>query len=65
MDLKIRRIALHIDDPKLGWQLSALFTAKGAIVHRAKDEVELGLFVDRLGADIIVARVRPDRSSLN
>ena len=65
MDLKNRRIAIRIDDPQLRWQLSELLMKNGAVVHRARDEEELRLFVDRLGVEVVVAEARPDRSRLN
>ena len=65
MDLKNRRIAVRIDDPQLRWQLSELLMKNGAVVHRARDEEELRLFVDRLGVEVVVAEARPDRSRLN
>ena len=65
MDLKNRRIAVRIDDPQLRWQLSELLMKNGAAVHRARDEEELRLFVDRLGVEVVVAEARPDRSRLN
>ena len=37
----------------------------GAAVHRARDEEELRLFVDRQGVEVVVAEARPDRSRLN
>jgi DNA-binding response OmpR family regulator len=54
MDLKNRRIALHIDDPELRYQLSELLMKNGAVVHGARDEVELQRVVDRLGVEIVV-----------
>ena len=65
MDLKTRRVAVGIDDPQLAWQLSDLLMKNGAVVHRARDEEELRLFVDRLGVEVVVAEARPDRSRLN
>ena len=65
MELKNRRVAIRIDDAQLQWQLSDLLMKKGAVVHRARDEDELRLFVDRLGVEVVVAEARPDRSSLN
>ncbi len=65
MDLKNRRIAVRIDDAQLAWQLSDLLMKNGAVVHRARDEEELRLFVDRLGVEVVVAEARPDRSRLN
>ena len=64
MELKNRRVAIRIDDAQLRWQLSDLLTKKGAVVHRARDEDELRLFVDRLGVEVVVAEARPDRSRL-
>ena len=54
MDLKNRRIALHIDDPELRYQLSELLMKNGAVVHGARDGVELQRLVDRLGVEIVV-----------
>ena len=65
MDLKNRRIALHIDDPELRYQLSELLMKNGAVVHGARDEVELQRLVDRLGIEVVIAEARPDRSRLN
>ena len=65
MDLKNRRIALHIDDPELRYQLSELLMKNGAVVHGARDEVELQQLVDRLGVEVVIAEARPDRSRLN
>ena len=65
MELKNRRVAIRIDDAQLRWQLSDLLMKKGAVVHRARDEDELRLFVDRLGVEVVVAEARPDRSSFN
>ena len=55
MDLKNRRIALHIDDPERRRQLSKLLMKNGAVVHDARDEVELQHVVDKLGVEIVVA----------
>ncbi|MBT4979027.1 MAG: hypothetical protein HOA27_01280 [Gemmatimonadetes bacterium] len=65
MDLKNRRIAVRIDDPELRYQLSELLMKNGAVVHGARDEVELQRLVDRLGVEIVIAEARPDRSRLN
>jgi DNA-binding response OmpR family regulator len=75
MDLKNRRIALHIDDPELRYQLSELLMKNGAVVHGARDGVELQRLVDRLGVEIVVAdrlgveivvaAVKPPRIGLN
>jgi DNA-binding response OmpR family regulator len=65
MDLKNRRIALHIDDPELRYQLSELLMKTGAVVHGARDEMELQRLVDRLGVEVVIAEARPDRSRLN
>ena len=75
MDLKNRRIALHIDDPDLRRRLSELLMNNGAVVHGARDEVELQrlldklgvevVVVDRLGKEIVVAAVKPSRIGLN
>ena len=65
MDLKNRRIALHIDDPELRYQLSELLMKNGAVVHGARDEMELQRLVDRLGVEVVIAEARPDRSRLN
>jgi translation initiation factor 6 (eIF-6) len=37
----------------------------GAIVHGARDEVELQRVVDTLGVEIVVATVKPVRIGLN
>jgi hypothetical protein len=37
----------------------------GAVVHGARDEVELQRLVDRLGVEVVVAEARSDRSRLN
>jgi CheY-like chemotaxis protein len=65
MDLKNRRIAVRIDDPELRYQLSELLMKNGAVVHGARDEVELQRLVDRLGVEVVIAEARPDRSRLN
>jgi CheY-like chemotaxis protein len=65
MDLKNRRIALHIDDPELRYQLSELLMKNGAVVHGARDEVELQQLLDKLGVEVVIAEARPDRSRLN
>jgi hypothetical protein len=65
MELKNRRVAVRIDDAQLAWQLSDLLMKNGAVVHRARDEEELRLFVDRLGIEVVIAEARPDRSRLN
>ena len=75
MDLKNRRIAVRIDDPELRYQLSELLMKNGAVVHGARDEVELQrlvdrlgveiVVVDRLGVEIVVATVKPMRIGLN
>jgi len=65
MELKNRRVVIRIDDAQLRRQLSDLLMKKGAVVHRARDEAELLLFVDRLGVEVVVAEAWPDRSSLN
>ena len=65
MDLKNRRIAVRIDDPELRYQLSELRMRNGAVVHGARDEVELQRLVDRLGVEVVIAEARPDRSRLN
>jgi CheY-like chemotaxis protein len=58
MDLKNRRIAVRIDDPELRYQLSELLMKNGAVVHGARDEVELQRLVDRLGVEIVIAEAR-------
>ena len=65
MDLKNRRIALHIDDPELRYQLSELLMKNGAVVHGARDEVELQRVVDKLGVEIVLAAAKPPRIGLN
>ena len=65
MELKNRRVAIRIDVAQLWWQLSDLLMKNGAVVHRACDQDELRLLVDRLGVEVLVAEARPDRSSLN
>jgi CheY-like chemotaxis protein len=65
MDLKNRRIAVRIDDPELRYQLSELLMKNGAVVHGARDEMELQRLVDRLGVEVVIAEARPDRSRLN
>ena len=65
MDLKNRRIAVRIDDPELRYQLSELLMKNGAVVHGARDGVELQRLVDRLGVEIVVAAVKPPRIGLN
>ena len=65
MEVKNRRVAIRIDDARLRWQISDLLMKKTAVVHRARDEEELQLFVDRLGVEVVVAEARQDRSSLN
>ena len=37
----------------------------GAVVHGARDEVELQRVVDKLGVEIVVATVKPPRIGLN
>jgi hypothetical protein len=59
MDLKNRRIALHINGLELRWQLSELLMKNGAILHGARDEVELQRLVNWLGVDVVVATVKP------
>ena len=65
MDLKNRRIAVRIDDPELRYQLSELRMKNGAVVHGARDEVELQQLLDKLGVEIVVAAVKPPRIGLN
>ena len=65
MELKNRRVAVRIEDAQLARKLSDLLMKNGAVVHRARDEDELRLFVDRLGVEVVIAEARPDRSSLN
>ena len=65
MDLKNRRIAVRIDDPELRYQLSELLMKNGAVVHGARDEVELQQLLDKLGVEIVVATVKPVRIGLN
>ena len=65
MDLKNRRIAVRIDDPELRYQLSELLMKNGAVVHGARDEVELQQLLDKLGVEIVVAAVKPPRIGLN
>jgi hypothetical protein len=75
IDLKNRRIAVRIDDPELRRQLSELLMKNGAVVHGARDEVELQRLVDRLGVEvavvdrmaieIVLAAVKPVRIGLN
>ena len=65
MDLKNRRIALHSNDPELRPQLSELLMKNGAVVHSARDEVELQRLVDKLGVEVVVAMVKPERIGLN
>ena len=65
MELKNRRVAVRIEDAQLARQLSDLLMKNGAVVHRARDEEELRLFVDRLGIEVVIAEARPDRSRLN
>jgi hypothetical protein len=42
-----------------------LLMKNGAVVHGARDEVELQRLVDRLGVKVVVAEARSDRSRLN
>ena len=65
MDLKNRRIAVRIDDPELRYQLSELLMKNKAVVHGARDEVELQQLLDKLGVEIVVAAVKPMRIGLN
>jgi hypothetical protein len=65
MDLKNRRIAIRIDDPELRYQLSELLMKNRAVVHGARDEVELQRLVDKLGVEVVVATVKPVRIGLN
>ena len=65
MELKNRRVAVRTEDTQLAWQLSDLLMKNGAVVHRARDEEELRLLVDRLGIEVVIAEARPDRSRLN
>ena len=75
MDLKNRRMAIRIDDLELRYKLSELLMKNGAVVHGARDEVELQrlldklgvevVVVDRLGAEIVVAAVKPPSIGLN
>ena len=65
MDLKNRRIAVRIDDPELRYQLSELLMRNGAVVHGARDEVELQRLLDKLGVEVVVATVKPMRIGLN
>ena len=58
MELNNRRIAVRIDAPLLRWQLSELLMKNGAAVHRARDEEELRLFVDRLSVEVVVATAK-------
>ena len=37
----------------------------GAVVHGARDEVELQRLVDKLGVEVVVAMVKPERIGLN
>jgi hypothetical protein len=37
----------------------------GAVVHGARDEVELQQLLDKLGVEIVVAAVKPMRIGLN
>ena len=60
-----KRIALHIDDPELRWQLSELLMKSGAVVHGARDEVELQRLLDKLGVVVVVATLKPVRIGLN
>jgi CheY-like chemotaxis protein len=65
MDLKNRRIAVRIDDPELRYQLSELLMKNGAVVHGARDEVELQRMVDKLGVEVVVVAVKPPGIGLN
>ena len=75
MDLKNRRIAVRIDDPELRYQLSELLMKNGAVVHGARDEVELQRLLDQLGVEvavvdrmaieIVLAAVKPVSIGLN
>ena len=65
MDLKNRRIAVRIDDPELRYQLSELLMKNGAVVHGARDEIELKRLLDRLGVEVVVATVKSVRIGLN
>ena len=64
MDLKNRRIAVRIDDPELRYQLSELLMKNGAVVHGARDEVELQRMVDKLGVEVVVVAVKPARNKV-
>ena len=57
--------AVRIDDTEFRYQLSELLMKNGAVVHGARDEVELQRLVDRLGVKVVVAEARSDRSRLN
>ncbi len=63
MNLKNRRIAVRIDNPELRYQLSELLMKNGAVVHSARDEVELQRLVDRLGVEIVVPTVKAPESA--
>jgi len=65
MDLKNRRIAVRIDDPELRYQLSELLMKNGAVVHGARDEVELQRMVDKLDVEVVVVAVKPPGIGLN
>ena len=65
MDLKNRRIAVRIDDPELRYQLSELLMKNRAVVHGARDEVELQRLLDKFGVEIVMATVKPVRIGLN
>ncbi len=65
MELNNRRIALPIDDPELRYQLSELLMKNGAVVHGARDEVELQRLLDKFGVEIVMATVKPVRIGLN
>ena len=65
MDLKNRGIALRINDPELRYQLSELLMKNGAVVHGARDEVELQRMVDKLGVEVVVVAVKPPGIGLN
>ena len=58
MDLKNKRVAVRIDNPQFRWQLSELLMKNGAAVHRARNEEELRLFVDRLGVEVVVVTAK-------
>jgi hypothetical protein len=65
MDLKNRRNRRTHRRPRAALSVVGVANEERAVVHGARDEVELQRLLDELGVEIVVAAVKPPRIGLN